>query len=99
MEGSRTGPPSYPAGSSSGSPSPGRWRPGPPSSSLTSPPATLTPAPRRRCWRRCVREFGQTVVMVTHDPVSASYSDRVVFLADGRLIGTLDDPEPESVID
>jgi putative ABC transport system ATP-binding protein len=49
--------------------------------------------------RRCVREFGQTVVMVTHDPVSASYSDRVVFLADGRLIGTLDDPEPESVID
>jgi putative ABC transport system ATP-binding protein len=49
--------------------------------------------------RRCVREFGQTVVMVTHDPVSASYSDRVVFLADGRLIGTLDDPEPKSVID
>jgi putative ABC transport system ATP-binding protein len=49
--------------------------------------------------RRCVREFGQTVVMVTHDPVSASYSGRVVFLADGRLIGTLDDPEPESVID
>ncbi len=49
--------------------------------------------------RRCVREFGQTVVMVTHDPVSASYSDRVVFLADGRLIGTLDDPQPESVID
>src|SRR5215469_6767133 len=49
--------------------------------------------------RRCVREFGQTVVMVTHDPVSASYSDRVIFLADGRLIGTLDDPEPKSVID
>jgi len=49
--------------------------------------------------RRCVHEFGHTVVMVTHDPVSASYSDRVVFLADGRLIGTLDDPEPESVID
>ena len=49
--------------------------------------------------RRCVRDFGHTVVMVTHDPVSASYSDRVVFLADGGLIGTLDDPEPESVID
>jgi len=49
--------------------------------------------------RRCVREFGQTVVMVTHDPVSASYSDRVVFLADGRLVGTLDHPEPTSVID
>jgi putative ABC transport system ATP-binding protein len=49
--------------------------------------------------RRCVREFGQTVVMVTHDPLSASYSDRVVFLADGRLVGTLDDPAPETVID
>ena len=34
--------------------------------------------------RRSVREFGQTVVMVTHDPVAASYADRVVFLADGQ---------------
>jgi putative ABC transport system ATP-binding protein len=49
--------------------------------------------------RRCVGEFGQTVVMVTHDPVAASYSERVVFLADGRVAGTLDDPAPEAVLD
>ena len=34
---------------------------------------------------RSVRDFGQTVVMVTHDPTAASYADRVLFLADGRL--------------
>ena len=49
--------------------------------------------------RRTVREFGQTVVMVTHDPVAASYADRVVFLADGRIAGGLDRPAPESVLD
>jgi putative ABC transport system ATP-binding protein len=49
--------------------------------------------------RRCVRELGQTVVMVTHDPVAASYSDRVVFLADGRLVGELLQPTAESVLD
>jgi len=49
--------------------------------------------------RRSVREFGQTVVMVTHDPVAASYADRVVFLADGRIAGGLDRPSPESVLD
>ena len=49
--------------------------------------------------RRTVREFGQTVVMVTHDPVAASYADRVVFLADGRIAGGLDRPSPESVLD
>jgi putative ABC transport system ATP-binding protein len=49
--------------------------------------------------RRCVGEFGQTVVMVTHDPVAASYSERVVFLADGRVVGALDDPAPEAVLD
>jgi putative ABC transport system ATP-binding protein len=49
--------------------------------------------------RRCVREFGQTVVMVTHDPVAASYSDQVVFLADGRITGTLGQPTPHSVLD
>ncbi len=49
--------------------------------------------------RRSVREFGQTVVMVTHDPVAASYAERVVFLADGRIVGTLKGPTPESVLD
>jgi putative ABC transport system ATP-binding protein len=48
--------------------------------------------------RRCVGEFGQTVVMVTHDPVAASYSERVVFLADGQVAGALDDPAPEAVL-
>jgi phosphonate transport system ATP-binding protein len=48
--------------------------------------------------RRCVGEFGQTVVIVTHDPVAASYSERVVFLADGRVAGALDDPAPEAVL-
>jgi putative ABC transport system ATP-binding protein len=49
--------------------------------------------------RGSVREFGQTVVMVTHDPVAASYADRVVFLADGRIAGELQQPSPESVLD
>jgi len=49
--------------------------------------------------RRCVREFRQTIVMVTHDPVAASYSNRVVFLADGVVVGELDRPTPETVLD
>ncbi|HYK33872.1 MAG TPA: ABC transporter ATP-binding protein [Streptosporangiaceae bacterium] len=49
--------------------------------------------------RRCVSDFGQTVVMVTHDPLAASYSDRVVFLADGQIVGTLESPSPQTVID
>ncbi|NEA30805.1 ABC transporter ATP-binding protein [Streptomyces sp. SID13031] len=48
---------------------------------------------------RSVREFGQTVVMVTHDPTAASYADRVVFLADGRLQSELLDPTADSVLD
>src|SRR5215469_10120414 len=49
--------------------------------------------------RRSVTEFGQTVVMVTHDPVAASYAGQVVFLADGRIAGGLDRPTPGSVLD
>ena len=49
--------------------------------------------------RSSVRETGQTVVMVTHDPVAAAYADRVVLLADGRLAGELVDPTAESVLD
>jgi putative ABC transport system ATP-binding protein len=49
--------------------------------------------------RQAVREFGQTIVMVTHDPVSASFADRVVYLEDGRVVGQMDDPTTESVID
>jgi putative ABC transport system ATP-binding protein len=49
--------------------------------------------------RESVRSAGQTVVMVTHDPVAASYADRVVFLADGRLAGALDAPTADAVAD
>lgn len=49
--------------------------------------------------RRAVKEFGQTIVMVTHDPVAASYADRIVFLEDGRIVDELHDPTPDSVID
>jgi putative ABC transport system ATP-binding protein len=46
-----------------------------------------------------VRDMGQTVVMVTHDPVAASYADSVIFLGDGRVAGALDDPTPQTVLD
>ena len=49
--------------------------------------------------RASVRETGQTVVMVTHDPVAASYADRVVLLEDGRLAGELLGPTPDDVLD
>src|SRR6187401_2568499 len=49
--------------------------------------------------RTAVREFGQTIVMVTHDPVAASYADRAVFLADGRIVDELDAPTAGSVLD
>ena len=48
--------------------------------------------------RVAVREFGQTIVMVTHDPVAASYADRAVFLADGRIVADIDEPTPDSVL-
>jgi ABC-type lipoprotein export system ATPase subunit len=47
--------------------------------------------------RDSVRELGQTVVMVTHDPGAAAYADRVVLLADGRVAGELDRPDRASV--
>ncbi len=49
--------------------------------------------------QRSVDEFGQTVVMVTHDPVAASYTDRVVFLADGRVVDEMRDPTAERVLE
>jgi putative ABC transport system ATP-binding protein len=48
--------------------------------------------------RRSVDDFGQTIVMVTHDPVAASYTDRVVFLADGRIVDELRNPDRESIL-
>jgi putative ABC transport system ATP-binding protein len=49
--------------------------------------------------RTAVRELGQTVVMVTHDPVAAAYADRAVFLADGRIVDDIDGPTAGSVLD
>lgn len=49
--------------------------------------------------RRSVRDFGQTVVMVTHDPAAAAYADRVLFLADGRIVDEMTDPTAARVLD
>ncbi|MGW2372609.1 ABC transporter ATP-binding protein [Kitasatospora sp. NPDC001683] len=49
--------------------------------------------------RGSVDDLGQTIVMVTHDPVAASYADRVLFLADGRIVDGLLDPTADSVLD
>ena len=49
--------------------------------------------------RTAAHEFGQTIVMVTHDPVAAAYADRAVFLADGQVVDDLDAPTAGSVLD
>jgi putative ABC transport system ATP-binding protein len=48
---------------------------------------------------QAVKDLGQTIVMVTHDPVAASFADRIVFLADGQVVGELLDPTQETVLD
>lgn len=49
--------------------------------------------------RRSVDEFGQTIVMVTHEPSAAAFADRVLFLADGRIVGELLDPTAAKVLE
>ena len=49
--------------------------------------------------RSSVRDYGQTIVMVTHDPNAAAYADRVVFLADGHIVDELSDPTADAVLD
>lgn len=49
--------------------------------------------------RRATDEFGQSIVMVTHDPVAASYADSVLFLADGHVVDELSEPTAERVLD
>ncbi|MFZ4431992.1 MAG: ABC transporter ATP-binding protein [Microthrixaceae bacterium] len=49
--------------------------------------------------RYAVSDLGQTIVMVTHDPNAAAYADRVVFLADGRIVDQMDQPNAERIID
>jgi putative ABC transport system ATP-binding protein len=49
--------------------------------------------------RRCVDEFGQSIVMVTHDPVAAGHADEAVFLVDGRVVESMSRPTAERVLD
>jgi putative ABC transport system ATP-binding protein len=49
--------------------------------------------------RRSCREYGQTIVMVTHDPIAASYADRALLLSDGRIVDELDKPTADTVLD
>jgi putative ABC transport system ATP-binding protein len=49
--------------------------------------------------RRAVDGFGQTIVMVTHDPVAAAHADRIVFLADGKVVDEMIEPTAERAID
>jgi putative ABC transport system ATP-binding protein len=49
--------------------------------------------------KKAVAELGQTIVMVTHDPVAAAYADRVVFLADGKVVDEMTEPTADRVLD
>jgi putative ABC transport system ATP-binding protein len=48
--------------------------------------------------RRAVDEYGQTIVMVTHDPNAASYADRIIFLADGRIVDEMTEPTADAIL-
>ena len=49
--------------------------------------------------KHAVTDLHQTIVMVTHDPVAAAYADRVIFLADGKVVAEIDNPTSELVLD
>ncbi|MDH3425379.1 MAG: ABC transporter ATP-binding protein [Acidimicrobiia bacterium] len=49
--------------------------------------------------RTAVDEYGQTILMVTHDPKAASYADRVIFLKDGMIVDELADPDAGHIYD
>ena len=98
----RTSPRSSPAASSSGSRSPGRWSSRPRIVFADEPTGNLdsrSGAEILELLRSSVDDHGQTVVIVTHDPVAAAYCDRVLFLADGRIVEELRDPTRESVLE
>ena len=70
--------------------------------SQTSPPATYdsnASAEMLSFLRQSVTDFGQSIVMVTHDVHGAAYAERVVFLADGQVVGDLADPTADSVLE
>ena len=52
-----------------------------------------------RFLRSAVKDHAQTIVMVTHDANAAGYADRIVFLADGRVVDSMKDPNPERILD
>lgn len=58
---------------------------------------SLASAEMLRFLRTAVDEFDQTIVMVTHDPISATFADRAVFLADGQVVDSLESPTVESI--
>ena len=49
--------------------------------------------------RGAVKDLGQTIVMVTHDPSAASYADRIIFLADGKIVDEMREPTADRVLD
>jgi putative ABC transport system ATP-binding protein len=49
--------------------------------------------------QRAVQQMNQTIVMVTHDPLAASYADRIVFLVDGKIVEEMLEPTPDRVLD
>ncbi len=51
-----------------------------------------------RFMRSAVDKMGQTIVMVTHDPIAASYADRAVFLADGKIVDEINEPTADAVL-
>ncbi|NNC40028.1 MAG: ABC transporter ATP-binding protein [Acidimicrobiia bacterium] len=52
-----------------------------------------------RFMKQAVEDYGQTIVMVTHDPLAAAHSERVVFLEDGKIAGDMLDPTAERILD
>jgi putative ABC transport system ATP-binding protein len=49
--------------------------------------------------QQAVKQHGQTIVMVTHDPTAAGFSDHVIFLGDGRVVDQMDSPTADGVLD
>ena len=49
--------------------------------------------------QRAVKELGQTIVMVTHDPSAAGHADRIIFLGDGRIVDEMREPTADRVLD
>ncbi len=60
---------------------------------------SVTGAEILRFMRKAVDDLGQTIVMVTHDPVAAAYADRIIFLADGHIVNEMTEPTADRVLD